>query len=161
MASFDIRLVMTREAGGRPESEGVISLEDQRERFVASHEVWSWDDYVSQWADAARRLIAGHPACFVTDLASASGDREYRGERWNAWPRGDVIEFQHQLLVGDDPDFDAHDPCASVSPAPVTTNSDGVTPSTWYVPRVEIHSWLERTMAIGSGGGVSGEGRAE
>lgn len=143
MPPFDIRLVMTREACGRPESEGVISLEDERERFVASHEVWKWDDYVSHWASSARRLLAGHPACFVTDLAS--GDRDCLGERWNAWPCGDVIQFQHQLLVGEDTEFDAGNPCASVSPVPVTTTAEGVSPSTWYVPRREVQAWLERT----------------
>jgi hypothetical protein len=136
--TFDIRLAATGDTGDPKESEGVICVEGTREMFVASHDVWTRDQYTRQWVEAAGRLLEGSRACFVTDVA-ADGT-EYLGERWNAWPEGDGVALQHQLLVGPDSGFNVDEPYASVPPVAMAVTS-GVRPSTWRVPLKEIADW--------------------
>lgn len=121
------------------QSEGAICVEETRETFVASHAVWDPDQYRRQWEEAAERLVAGDPSCFVTDVAAPGAS--YIGERWNAWPERDLAVLQHQILTFEGSTFDVDNPYASLPPTPPTTSSAGLPPSTWHVPLAEVVEW--------------------
>lgn len=92
------------------ESSGKITLADHWETFTASHAVWSRSRHERQWREAADRVLAGQPGCFVIDVGK--GETGYRGECWIAWPERTVAVVQNHLLLGPvfDPD-DPHVPC--------------------------------------------------
>jgi hypothetical protein len=49
------------------ETDGTIAIGDHWERFTASHTVWDRSRYERQWREAADRVLAGKPGCFVID----------------------------------------------------------------------------------------------
>jgi CdiI N-terminal domain len=133
-------------AGAAPtdvETVGKITIADHWETFTASHTVWDRTRYERQWREAADRVLAGHPGCFVIDLASAQAD--YRGECWIAWPEGNVAVIQNHLLVGSDGrDFDPNDPNAFPSAVPQRLTQEGHRVSTWHVRLANVAAWRQR-----------------
>src|SRR4051794_9175061 len=125
------------------ETDGRITVADHWETFTASHAVWGRSRYERQWLEAADLVLAGQPACFVTDLSKGEGD--YRGECWIAWPEGTVAVVQNQLLLGST--FDPDDPHAFLAAVPQHITEDGHRVSTWSVSLADVAAWRKRQAA--------------
>jgi hypothetical protein len=107
---FEIAFESVGEAGTTEfETDGKITIGDHWETFTASHTVWDRSRYEREWREAADRVLAGQPGCFVVDIAK--GEADYGGECWVAWPEGEVAVVQNQLRVGSS--FDPDDPTRS------------------------------------------------
>jgi hypothetical protein len=133
-----------KSAGGaettESETDGTIAIGDHWERFTASHGVWDRSRYERQWREAADRVLAGNPGCFVIDMPE--GEADYRGECWIAWPEGDVAVVQNQLLIGWAVDRD--DPHAFLPAVPLRVTEEGHRVSTWRVTLADVAAWRQR-----------------
>jgi hypothetical protein len=139
---FEIAFESPREAASAEfgETDGKITVGDHWESFTASHTLWDRSRYRKQWREAADRVLAARPGCFVVDLAGT--ETNYRGECWIAWPEGDVVVVQNQLLLG--PAFDPDDPHAFPPAVPHRVTEDGHGVSTWRVRLADVAAWRDR-----------------
>lgn len=122
------------------ETDGVLTIGDHWESFTASHSVWDRRRYEQAWREAADRVLAGQPGCFVINLTDGEGD--YRGECWVVWPEGDVGVVQNQLLLASS-GFDPDRPHAFLAPIPLRVTEEGHHVSTWRVRLTDIKAWRQ------------------
>lgn len=80
----------------RPAIKSRIQIGNYWESFVSPLDVWSQEEYESQWADARRRLADGDSkSCFITTGPVTS---ESAVEIWGAWRLANGFRIQNLHL---------------------------------------------------------------
>lgn len=83
---------------GLPSVEGEITLNDFHERFYASIDSWSTNDYLSQWSDGLKRLSKYKYSCLVTNVQMLKSKPLI-----NIWPMQIIdnkLYIQNHLIFG-------------------------------------------------------------
>jgi hypothetical protein len=124
---------------------GVLQLGDYSERFLASLEFWSAEQYEQHWRDALKRICANDANSEVSALITSLRDPDTTiGVFW--WPMYRIagrIYVQNALrLFNQLPEpFDLTNPYAAV-PARTVSRDDGDTISEWIVNLEDVCAFL-------------------
>lgn len=135
MRAFSIAFLPPTEQGHQDPNTriGLIQIGDFQERFEASLEFWTQEEYESQWAKAIDRLGAqARTSCLITSLTDPATANFLFW--WPMYLLGQDIHIQHHALFLSDikGTFDPSDPYAHI-PERSPANEDGEPISEWVI----------------------------
>lgn len=126
---------------------GKITIGEFSERFLASTEYWSQEQYRKQWVEAVDRLING--PCSNTEALIANMYDPSMANFICCWPlfrEGDKVYIHNNLLFMDKikPPFEL-DRVGSYIGERETVNEDGDKISEWVTTIGELKGWLQES----------------
>jgi hypothetical protein len=113
---------------------GLVQIGDFEERFIASLNFWSTNDYRKQWDQAIKRLSDGNPqSCLITSLTNPH--RANFINWWLVYHVGEMFYFQNQILFMAKlaVPFDPNNPFRHIPPRKTITE-DNYSISEWKLP---------------------------
>ncbi len=123
---------------------GEIKIGDFQERFLASADYWTWEQYQKQWKDGIQRIINGQEkSCLITDMSNP------KSTKYIFWRPmylvGNKVFFQDQILLLEqlESPFDENSPFLSVSDRK-TISEEGDMISEWEIDLEDVVLFFEK-----------------